>query len=186
MDVQPLLPGTDALSCEQVSIEPGRVVLIVRSVQTAPRCPPVCPSWRPIRPAQRVSLSVQQAVKRLFNALAYELIDVATHLSLINLECPLEPGRIFRNIFHGSSPVNGLCEQQHHPRGGLLFQCAHNSGRYLESWRQDYNQQRPHSSLDNPAPAVFAARHWPTVPAVPTPPAHVHDPEASSLASGVD
>jgi putative transposase len=34
----------------------------------------------------------------------------------------------------------------------------------LELWRQDYNQVRPHSSLDDHPPAVFA-RQWATTTA---------------------
>ncbi|TKR53312.1 transposase, partial [Allopusillimonas ginsengisoli] len=29
----------------------------------------------------------------------------------------------------------------------------------IESWRQDYNQTRPHSSLNNLTPCEYAARH---------------------------
>ena len=46
----------------------------------------------------------------------------------------------------------------------------------IEAWRQDYNEERPHSSLGNMAPAVFAARHGPAAPAAPTPPAHAEVP----------
>lgn len=39
----------------------------------------------------------------------------------------------------------------------------------VDSWRTDYNQHRPHSSLGNVAPAVFAARSRAAAPASPTP-----------------
>ena len=39
MDVQPLLPGTEALASEGVSIEPERVLIRVRSTQPWARCP---------------------------------------------------------------------------------------------------------------------------------------------------
>jgi len=42
----------------------------------------------------------------------------------------------------------------------------------IESWREDYNAVRPHSSLNNMTPSEFASRHGPTVPAAPPPPAH--------------
>ena len=42
----------------------------------------------------------------------------------------------------------------------------------IESWREDYNGVRPHSSLKNLTPNEFASGHGPTVPAAPPPPAH--------------
>lgn len=42
----------------------------------------------------------------------------------------------------------------------------------VESWREDYNAVRPHSSLGNMTPNEFASRHGPTIPAAPPPPAH--------------
>ena len=39
----------------------------------------------------------------------------------------------------------------------------------LEAWRRDYNENRPHGSLGNVPPAVFAARHSPEGSAAPPP-----------------
>jgi len=51
----------------------------------------------------------------------------------------------------------------------------------LESWRQDYNQVRPHSALRDSAPAEFAA-HWQTTAApAPTFPAPAEKPGAGQL-----
>ncbi len=38
----------------------------------------------------------------------------------------------------------------------------------IESWRQDYNENRPHSSLGNVPPAEFAARRIPSTSATPS------------------
>jgi transposase InsO family protein len=43
-------------------------------------------------------------------------------------------------------------------RRGLFFTLADVRDK-LEHWRQDYNQVRPHNSLRDSAPALFAA-HW--------------------------
>jgi putative transposase len=37
----------------------------------------------------------------------------------------------------------------------------------IAAWRRDYNQQRPHSSLDYQTPAEFAAKHRTTCPVLP-------------------
>jgi putative transposase len=39
------------------------------------------------------------------------------------------------------------------------FPSLSDAPRKIENWRQDYNQQRPHSSLGYLAPAEFAQRH---------------------------
>lgn len=39
------------------------------------------------------------------------------------------------------------------------FTSLHEARMLIELWRQDYNQVRPHSSLDNLTPCEFAARH---------------------------
>jgi putative transposase len=39
----------------------------------------------------------------------------------------------------------------------------------LDHWRRDYNEQRPHSSLGNVPPAVFASRPRPVAPAASSP-----------------
>ena len=38
----------------------------------------------------------------------------------------------------------------------------------IESWRRDYNENRPHSSLGNVTPAEFAARRIPSTSATPS------------------
>jgi putative transposase len=42
----------------------------------------------------------------------------------------------------------------------------------IEQWRKDYNEQRPHSSLGNLTPAVFASQRRPEASAAPSPPAY--------------
>jgi putative transposase len=38
-----------------------------------------------------------------------------------------------------------------------LFSCLAEARVVIEDWREDFNQQRPHSALGRRAPAVFAA-----------------------------
>jgi putative transposase len=45
-----------------------------------------------------------------------------------------------------------------------LFCCLAEARVVIEDWRQDYNQQRPHSALGRKAPAVFAAAWTPDTP----------------------
>jgi putative transposase len=42
----------------------------------------------------------------------------------------------------------------------------------IEAWRQEYNQERPHSSLGNVPPEVFAGRRAPSASAPPRPSGH--------------
>lgn len=67
----------------------------------------------------------------------------------------IEPGKPVQNAFVES--FNGKfrdeCLNQH------WFISLADARTTIEAWRRDYNQVRPHSSLENLTPAEFAARH---------------------------
>ena len=67
----------------------------------------------------------------------------------------IEPGKPMQNGYIES--FNGKfrdeCLNEH------WFESLHQARAALASWRQDYNEVRPHSSCDRMPPALFAARH---------------------------
>jgi putative transposase len=50
-----------------------------------------------------------------------------------------------------NAKVRAECLDQH------WFESLEEAKKQLETWRQEYNQERPHSSLGDLAPAEFAA-----------------------------
>ncbi len=68
----------------------------------------------------------------------------------------------------GSPWENGYCESfnsklRDEPRNGELFYTLAEARIVIESWRQHYNTQRPHSSVGYKPPAA-AAVFWPEAP----------------------
>lgn len=50
-----------------------------------------------------------------------------------------------------------------------LFETLDDARRIIETWRIDYNEQRPHSSLENLTPKEFLQRHYASVDGVTVP-----------------
>jgi len=69
----------------------------------------------------------------------------------------IEPGRPVQNAFVESfnGTLRNECLNEH------WFVSLADTRRLVESWRIDYNQVRPHSSLGDRTPAEFAALHTP-------------------------
>ena len=67
----------------------------------------------------------------------------------------IEPGKPMQNAFRES--FNGRlreeCLNQH------LFSTLEDAQHVVETWRQFYNEQRPHSALEGLPPVVFARKH---------------------------
>ena len=65
----------------------------------------------------------------------------------------IQPGKPVQNAYIES--FNGKfrdeCLNDH------VFVNLHNARKIIEAWRQDYNTERPHSSLSNMTPEEFAA-----------------------------
>ena len=64
----------------------------------------------------------------------------------------IQPGKPVQNAFVES--FNGRLRDE--CLNANWFTSLHDARRKVEEWRQDYNQQRPHSSMGYVAPAVFA------------------------------
>ncbi len=64
----------------------------------------------------------------------------------------IQPGKPVQNAYVES--FNGRLRDE--CLNANWFTSLHDARRKVEEWRQDYNQQRPHSSLGYVAPAVFA------------------------------
>ncbi len=97
-------------------------------------------------PAAIVSDNGPEFTSKALDAWAYEH---GVNLSFI------EPGKPTQNAyiesFNGKLRDECLNEE--------LFFNLEDSARQIELWRQDYNNHRPHSSLDNETPNAFAQRH---------------------------
>jgi putative transposase len=64
----------------------------------------------------------------------------------------IQPGKPVQNAYAES--FNGRLRDE--CLNANSFTSLSDARRKIESWRQDYNQQRPHSSLDYVPPAEFA------------------------------
>jgi putative transposase len=66
----------------------------------------------------------------------------------------IEPGRPTQNAFIESfnARLGDECLNEH------LFSSVHEAQHVLEQWRQYYNHERPHSSLEGQTPNEFAQR----------------------------
>ena len=82
------------------------------------------------------------------------VMDQWAHEKGVNLHF-IEPGKPAQNAYIES--FNGKfrdeCLNEH------WFTDLSDAKRLIEAWRTEYNTFRPHSSLGNPSPEEFAARH---------------------------
>ena len=68
----------------------------------------------------------------------------------------IQPGKPTQNAYAES--FNGRLRDE--CLNANWFTSLSDARRKIETWRQDYNQQRPHSSLDYLPPAEFARKQW--------------------------
>jgi putative transposase len=66
----------------------------------------------------------------------------------------IDPGKPIQNAYIESfnARLRNECLNQH------WFVSLEEARRVIEEWREDYNQQRPHSSLDHQTPEEFARK----------------------------
>lgn len=68
----------------------------------------------------------------------------------------IQPGKPVQNAYIES--FNGRLRDE--CLNANWFTSLHDARRKIETWRQDYNQQRPHSALGYLPPAEFARKQW--------------------------
>jgi putative transposase len=97
---------------------------------------------------------------------AGQTLDVWAHQQSVKLHF-IEPGKPVQNAFIESfnGKMRDECLNEH------WFVSLAEARQRIESWRQDYNEVRPHSSLGNRTPQEFTARgaalRSPTAPCEP-------------------
>jgi putative transposase len=82
------------------------------------------------------------------------VVDQWAHAHGIHLDF-IEPGKPVQNAYIES--FNGRFRDE--CLNQTLFVDLHDARKKIESWRLDYNQNRPHSALENMTPEEFANRH---------------------------
>jgi len=77
-------------------------------------------------------------------------------LSIIDLSQKSSPAHAFIESFNGSFRDECLNTN--------WFMSLDDARKKIETWRQDYNHFRPHSSLDDTTPALFATKFYESQP----------------------
>lgn len=133
----------DEFTRECVGIHPGHAIPAVRVIEVLERL-----RTRRGLPEVIVTDNGSEFTSRAFDAWAYA--------RGIKLDF-IQPGKPVQNCFVES--FNGTlrddCLNLH------WFVSLEDARRSIESWRQDYNHVRPHSSLGQQTPAEFASQHTP-------------------------
>ena len=68
----------------------------------------------------------------------------------------IQPGKPVQNAYIES--FNGKFRDE--CLNDNVFVSLHSAQKIIENWRQDYNSERPHSSLNDLTPEEFAARYY--------------------------